>query len=112
MDIAKKELELFKEKLLAEQKDIAKVLAEMPEVPDSGSDVEGEEAEEEADEAEDYSNQLAQKQELKARLLDIKNALDKMHGGKYGVCEDCGQDIEMAVLKVDPESRFCKECKA
>ncbi len=107
----KKELEELKEKLLAAQKEIAKTLAAMPEVPDSGSDVEGEEAEEEADEAEDYSNQLAEKQSLKERLLDIKNALDKIHSGTYGKCENCGEEIETAVLKVDPESRFCKKDK-
>ena len=76
--MTQKERDELKKKLLAEQKEIAGVLAKMPEVPDSGSDVEGEEAEEEADEAEDYSNQLAQKQELKARLLEIKNQLDKL----------------------------------
>lgn len=107
----KKELDELKNKLLAEQKEISEALNKMPEVPDSGSDVEGEEAEEETDEAEDYSNQLAEKQALKERLLDIKNALDKMAAGKYGKCESCGEDIEMAVLKVDPESRLCKACK-
>lgn len=74
----KKEIEELRAKLMEEQKQIAKTIAGMPEVPDSGSDVEGEEAEEEADEAEDYFNQLGEKQALKARLIEIKDQLDKL----------------------------------
>ena len=73
-----KEQEELKAKLLKEQKEIAGVLAKMPEVPDSGSDTEGEEAEEETDEAEDYFNQLGKKQALKTRLIEIKDQLDKL----------------------------------
>ncbi len=106
-----KQLEEYREKLLAAQKEIAETLAKMPVVPDSGSDTEGEVAEEEADEAEDYSNQLAEKQALKERLLEIKHALDKISSGAYGKCESCGMEIEPEVLAVVPESRLCKACK-
>ena len=27
-------------------------------------------------------------------------------------CEKCGHEIEHEILKVDPETRFCKACKA
>ncbi len=79
--MANKDFEDLKTRLLKEQKEIAETLAKMPEVPDSGSDVEGEEAEEETDEAEDYFNQISQKQALKTRLVEIKDQLDKLSRG-------------------------------
>lgn len=106
------DLNFLKEKLLRGQSEIVKQLKDLGEVPDMGSDTEGEVAEEEADEAEEYSKNLGIKQDLKVRLLEIKNALDKMAKGDYGKCEKCGMEIEEVVLKIDPESRFCKHCKA
>lgn len=105
------DLNFLKEKLLKEQGEIVKQLKDLGEVPDMGSDTEGEVAEEEADEAEEYSKNLGIKQALKARLLEIKNALDKMAKNEYGKCEKCGMAIEEAILKIDPESRLCKHCK-
>jgi RNA polymerase-binding transcription factor DksA len=111
MALTSSDMQNLKEKLLQEQKDIAKKLKDLGEVPEFGTDVEGEVFEEEADEAEEYSKNLGIKQELKGRLLDIKNALDKLHNGTYGKCENCDMEIEHEVLKVDPESRLCKEHK-
>lgn len=105
------DLQILKTKLLQEQEAIVKQLKDLGEVPDMGSDTEGEVFEQEADEAEEYSKNLGIKQELKVRLLEIKNALDKMAKGEYGKCEKCGMEIEEAILKVDPESRYCKHCK-
>lgn len=106
-----KNLSELKAKLLKEQEDLVKQLKDLGEVPDMGSDTEGEVAEEEADEAEEYSKNLGIKQTYKERLLDIKNALDKMANGSYGKCEECGGEIEEAVLEANPESRHCKNCK-
>ena len=100
-----------KDKLLKEQEDIIKQLKDLGEVPDMGSDTEGETFEEETDEAEEYSKNLGIKQVLKERLLDIKNALDKITRGSYGRCEKCGKEIEPKLLEVNPESRYCKNCK-
>lgn len=105
------DLKFLKNKLLKEQEEIIKQLKDLGEVPDMGSDTEGEVAEEEADEAEEYSKNLGIKQALKERLLEIKNALDKIAKGNYGKCENCGMAIEEVILKIDPESRFCKHCK-
>lgn len=105
------DLKTLKNKLSKEQEEIVKQLEDLGEVPDMGSDTEGEVAEEEADEAEEYSKNLGIKQTLKERLLEIKNALDRIAKGDYGKCEKCGMNIEEAILKIDPESRYCKHCK-
>lgn len=113
-----KNLSEFKARLLKEQEDLVKQLKSMGEVPDMGSDTEGETYEEEADEAEEYSKNLGIKKTLKERLLDIKNALDKIAKGLpadgrggYGKCENCGMEIEHEILSIDPESRYCKAHK-
>lgn len=111
MALDSKTLKELKAKLLQEQKEIETELGKIPEVPEFGSDTEGEIFEEEADEAEEYSKNLGLKETLKTRLLDIKNALDKMAKGTYGRCEIGGEEIEQAILKVDPESRYCKAHK-
>lgn len=99
-----------KKKLLEEQDEIVKEMKNLG-VVDFGSDTEGEVAEEEADEAEEFTKNKGIEQELKGRLIDVKNALDKIAAGTYGKCEECGMEIEAGVLEVDPESRWCKMCK-
>ena len=51
------------------------------------------------------------KQTYKERLADIDSALKKIKNGKYGVCEKCKKEISLKLLKIDPESRMCQECK-
>jgi len=76
---------------------------------DFGSDIDH--GDEESDKSEQVGDQLAAAQELKDRLNEIDIALSKIQSGTYGVCEKCGKPIEHEILLIDPESRFCKECK-
>lgn len=66
-----------KNKLLAEQKDILAQLKKLEGVPDMGSDVEST-FDEEADEAEEFQKNLGLREDLKKRLVEIKNELDKL----------------------------------
>jgi sigma-B regulation protein RsbU (phosphoserine phosphatase) len=44
-------------------------------------------------------------------LLDaVDNALDRMHEGKFGICEICDAPIESERLIDDPLNRICLEC--
>ncbi|TSC89925.1 MAG: TraR/DksA family transcriptional regulator [Parcubacteria group bacterium Gr01-1014_3] len=112
MTLDKKTLEELKAKLLKTEKDLEAELKALGEVPEMGSDVEGEVADEETDEAEEYSGNLGVKDALRGRLQNVKSALREMEDGSYGKCKSCGMDIEPEVLNVDPESRLCKMCKA
>lgn len=76
---------------------------------DMGNDIDS--SEEESDEAEEIVTHESITASLKERLNDISLALDKVGAGAYGVCEDCGMEISLDLLKVNPESRLCKECK-
>lgn len=46
------------------------------------------------------------RQELEA----IEEALLRLEGGTYGLCESCGQPIEPRRLEVMPETPFCRSC--
>lgn len=109
MTLDKKTIKNFAEKLLEEKSEIEKELKEMEKDLDFGSDTDH--FEEETDQAEELVNQLGVKKELNHRLGDINDALDKIESGKYGICEKCGNEIELEVLEVDPESRLCHNCK-
>ena len=104
-DAQKKELE---QKLTASEKELTPQVEKLGEVPDFGSDVD---QDQETDESEAFGNQLSIYQTFKSWLADIESALRKIGKGKYGVCEKCGKEISADILKINPESRLCKECK-
>ncbi len=48
---------------------------------------------------------------LKRRAHRVEDALRKMDKGAYGICEKCKKEIEPKLLEIDPESRYCRDCK-
>jgi len=49
---------------------------------------------------------------LKKRLDDVATSLAKLADGTYGVCVECGEDIEYDRLAFRPTSVMCVSCKA
>ena len=41
----------------------------------------------------------------------IKDALDRIEADEFGICEDCGEEISEARLKVRPVTTQCINCK-
>ncbi len=41
----------------------------------------------------------------------IREALERIEDGTYGICEDCGGDISEARLKARPVTTQCIDCK-
>lgn len=41
----------------------------------------------------------------------IKDALDRLEFGTYGICEDCGEFISTERLKARPVTTLCIDCK-
>ena len=57
----------------------------------------------------EISSQLA---EVESReLANIENALERMKGGKYGLCEVCNGKIPMARLNALPYATMCIACQ-
>lgn len=86
--------------------------------PDNQEDWEGKPADfdtdtadesEAADKIEEYEENTAIVKELEVRYNDIKSALDKIAGGNYGMCEECGAPIEADRLEANQAARTCKQ---
>ena len=57
-------------------------------------------------------NMLLRIRERESRLISkIKQALQRIHEGSYGVCEKCGEDIPVKRLKARPVTSRCIDCK-
>jgi DnaK suppressor protein len=44
-------------------------------------------------------------------LNKINKALDRMNNGGFGICEVCGEEINVSRLKARPVSTLCIDCK-
>ncbi|MCX6722475.1 MAG: TraR/DksA C4-type zinc finger protein [Candidatus Staskawiczbacteria bacterium] len=64
----------------------------------------------EADEVQEYDNKLSVEYSLELKLKDVNNALEKIIEGKYGVCENCGKEIDIERLLACPEAKTCLKC--
>ena len=42
---------------------------------------------------------------------DIADAFRKLQNNTYGLCEECGEEIDIKRLQVNPLARFCIACK-
>lgn len=104
------EVNIFEEKLRVEEKKILDEISHLKDNLDFGDDVDS--LEEETNETEEFGNMLSIKSSLDDRLRHVREALDRIEKGKYGVCASCGGVIENAVLEAEPASELCKQCKA
>lgn len=46
----------------------------------------------------------------RSEIRRLKAALTRIEEGEYGWCEDCGQDIPVARLEIDPAADHCVDC--
>jgi DnaK suppressor protein len=44
-------------------------------------------------------------------IVKIKNALDRLENGAFGICEECGEAISDKRLKARPVTTLCINCK-
>ncbi|HJP91952.1 MAG TPA: TraR/DksA C4-type zinc finger protein [Pyrinomonadaceae bacterium] len=47
---------------------------------------------------------------LQIRLRTIDDALDRLMSGSYGICSECGREIEESRLERDPAVALCLDC--
>ena len=112
----KKDSEQFKKKLLEEKADLEQQLTSIGQ-KDSRSaggwdatagDIEVDSADENetADKFEELEENTGIISQLNKQLDEVKAALDRIEGGKYGLCEACGKPIEKDRLEANPSSRI------
>ena len=44
-------------------------------------------------------------------LTEVEAALDRLHGGRFGMCERCAKHISHERLEILPMSRYCTPCQ-
>ena len=69
-------------------------------------------AEDDVTDAEGHDRIVATRIELKRRLAEVNEALEKTQSGKYGVCESCRKRISPERLEAMATAKFCLTCKA
>ncbi|MBN1200435.1 MAG: TraR/DksA C4-type zinc finger protein [Anaerolineae bacterium] len=47
---------------------------------------------------------------VKQRLRQIEEALARYEAGTYGICENCGREIDIARLEAIPYTSLCLRC--
>lgn len=107
--LTKDTIKTCKAKLEKTQAELQSEIKKLEIAPDYGHDTDH--FEEAAEEVEEFSKNMGIEQTFKERLNDVAHALSKIAAGTYGACEKCHKEIELKILEIDPESRFCRECK-
>jgi len=97
------------DKLKEERQRTLRELARQREVLKSEVDPDADEADPDLVEREKV---MALVQSLERKLKSIDYALRQARGGRYGICERCGEAIDPARLEIVPEATLCVKCKA
>lgn len=93
----------IKEKIIEQREDTLRGLsAPKDEVTDEGERAFLEEA--------DYLDMRFTSREDKL-LKKVEDALKRIEEGRYGICEICGEEIDVNRLKVRPVTTMCIKCK-
>lgn len=106
----KKTLGRFKKILLKEREQIVgevkQTYASSQEVGQDGIQDIGDEA------ANIYNKQilLSLNENERMRLQEVDEALDRIKGSTYGICEECGEPINQKRLEVRPVAKYCVAC--
>jgi len=58
----------------------------------------------------DWELTLALREQAMAKVQTIRQALQNVEEGRYGVCESCGQPIDPERLEVLPLATLCIKC--
>lgn len=112
----KKDLELFKKKLLEEKSVLEQDLSSVAQRNSSSSggweatttniEVDPADDNELADKLEELEDNSGIADQLEKQLTEVKAALDKIENGKYGICESCSKPIERDRLEANPSARM------
>jgi RNA polymerase-binding transcription factor DksA len=60
--------------------------------------------------ADSWEMSLDRKQRVDRRIAELKEALDRVREGTYGVCQSCGGPINPERLEILPTASLCMRC--
>jgi DnaK suppressor protein len=64
-----------------------------------------------ATEAYEQAKELALHENARQLLVQVTDALERFEQGKYGICENCGEEIDPARLEALPYATLCLRCQ-
>lgn len=107
----KKRAELYKKRLAQKQEELLRLV--------SKSEQDGREADEEVTQdiadkaANSYTKEFLfhQSDDNRRMLLLVKEALERLRLGQYGLCVACHEEVEQKRLEAVPWARHCIECQ-
>lgn len=67
----------------------------------------GDEPDDNTQEVTEYATRLPLEHELEIKLQDVNLALKKIEESRYGLCEKCGELIDIERLRAEPAARNC-----
>lgn len=113
----KRDTDRFKAKLNSEKSELESQLSGISErnpanpkewdATPGGLEVDTADENEVADKMEELQKDTGIASKLEAQLTDVKDALDKIEKGTYGLCEKCGEPIKPERLEANPSARTC-----
>jgi RNA polymerase-binding transcription factor DksA len=109
MPYSKEQLAKWKTLLEKERDEMTNRISELKKPSDFGDDIDG--LDEEADETEEFVREKGLEETFDNKLQRILHALESIENGSYGICSQCGKEIEPEIFDISPESQSCKECK-
>jgi DnaK suppressor protein len=95
----------FKLKL---EEELATVEAELVELGHEDIDKTATETDEIADRFEAEEEHEGETKPLLARRAEIRQAMERIANGTFGICEECGAPIEPARLEANPAAKTCE----
>ena len=107
LETIKKQLTRENEKLERQQQE----LAEENPLFDPGRTESNPELVAEAEEEISHRRFEAVREAVVSRAKQVQRALSHMKKGKYGTCEECGEQIDPARLEADPSVTLCLQCQ-
>ncbi|MEK7464564.1 MAG: TraR/DksA C4-type zinc finger protein [Patescibacteria group bacterium] len=110
MTLRESQIKDFEKKLTSKKDELEKQIKDSKKGLDFGDDTDH--FEEEEDETEEMANYLAMKKVLDEKIEHIDRALARIKNGTYGICQNCGKEIDIKVLDAEPESNLCRDCKS
>jgi RNA polymerase-binding transcription factor len=108
--VVERNLERYKELLLAKREELTSSRKGRDEFVPSGEQLHGDPADQ-ASAASEASIQMRLQQTDSKLLRAIDEALGRVERRTYGICEVCGKHISVGRLTAVPWTRLCLDCK-
>jgi len=106
----KRELEKFRKRLTGQLEELEEKIETPPEHLDT-SDENYADPTDRASAESDRNFDLRVRDRERKLILKIKQALERIEKGEFGICEECGEPIDAKRLEARPVTTLCIDCK-